>query len=63
MINKIKNMIKNHDIEIKCHAIIKNNLESKQIKTQENLINIQIQDISIKNKMQIIQELKKLLYI
>ncbi|WP_338962237.1 MULTISPECIES: hypothetical protein [unclassified Spiroplasma] len=30
-------MIKNYSREIECHAIIKNNLENNQSKTQENL--------------------------
>ena len=59
MINNIKNMIKNYSREIECHAIIKNNLENNQSKTQENLINIEMQKNYIKIKMEIIAELKK----
>ncbi|WP_338960816.1 MULTISPECIES: hypothetical protein [unclassified Spiroplasma] len=56
-------MIKNYSREIECHAIIKNNLENNQSKTQENLINIEMQKKYIKIKMEIIAELKKILYI
>ncbi len=59
MINNIKNMIKNYSREIECHAIIKNNLENNHLKSQENLINIEMQKNYIKIKMEIIAELKK----
>ncbi len=63
MINNIKNMIKNYSREIEYHAIIKNNLENNHLKSQENLINIEMQKNYIKIKMEIIAELKKILYI